>query len=103
MINNAPLSGSLPARSSRGEREKARFAGCNLSKLAQGNKVPGPIPFMSLGKRREVSRLRSAGPQDRFQWRLIGCLGLEGGAQQPVTFEALDQFVRVNDSGGDFA
>src|SRR5207247_9163083 len=51
----------------------------------------------------ETSRLGSAKPQDRFEWRLIGCLGFERGAQQPVAFEALHQFVRVNDRGGDFA
>ena len=53
--------------------------------------------------KRELLRLGSAGPENRLRRRLIGSLGLERGAQQPVTFEALHEFVRVNDSRGDCA
>ena len=41
----APLSGSLPARSSRGERDKLFVASNRLSRFDQGNKVHSPKSF----------------------------------------------------------
>src|SRR5260370_14003296 len=54
-----------------------------------------PLPFALLFRRAQL--FNGPGP------RRVGALGLEGGTQQPMTFESLDEIIGVDDRAGDFA